>query len=229
MKESLTQLSTEALTTEREWTVAEIPVLTAAVSLPEPVPAADRISRRIRRYYQLQCRSFLRYCEAYLLPLAAEEYRAALAASQPLPRLHAELSYQVTYNEGGLWSLYTQSREQGPGGQTALLRRGDTWDLASGYPVALPALFPRRSGWKRRLLEAVEAEAARRAAAGVSQYHEGLRRRLRQYFNPQNFYLTGEGLAVFYPMYAIAPAMEGIPVFTIPYGRGGPALPAPET
>ena len=229
MKESLTQLSTEALTTEREWTVEEIPVLTAAVSLPEPVPAADRISRRIRRYYQLQCRSFLRYCEAYLLPLAAEEYRAALAASQPLPRLHAELSYQVTYNEGGLWSLYTQSREQGPGGQTALLRRGDTWDLASGYPVALPALFPRRSGWKRRLLEAVEAEAARRAAAGVSQYHEGLRRRLRQYFNPQNFFLTGEGLAVFYPMYAIAPAMEGIPVFTIPYGRGGPALPAPET
>ena len=197
MKESLTQLSTEALTTEREWTVEEIPVLTAAVSLPEPVPAADRISRRIRRYYQLQCRSFLRYCEAYLLPLAAEEYRAALAASQPLPRLHAELSYQVTYNEGGLWSLYTQSREQGPGGQTALLRRGDTWDLASGYPVALPALFPRRSGWKRRLLEAVEAEAARRAAAGVSQYHEGLRRRLRQYYTPHNFSLPGEGRGCF--------------------------------
>ena len=226
MKESLTQLSTEAMTTEREWTVEEIPVLTAAVSLPEPVPAADRISRRIRRYYQLQCRSFLRYCEAYLLPLAAAEYRAALAASQPLPRLHAELTYQVTYNEGGLWSLYTQSREQGPGGQTALLRRGDTWDLASGYPVALSALFPRRSGWRRRLLEAVEAEAAQRTAAGVSQYHEGVRRRLRQYFNPQNFYLTGEGLAVFYPMYAIAPAMEGIPVFTLPYGQGGPALPA---
>lgn len=229
MKEPLTQLHTEAMTTEREWTVEEIPVLTAAVSLPEPVPAADRTSRRIRRYYQLQCRSFLRYCETYLLPLAAEEYQAALAASQPLPRLRAELTYQVTYNEGGLWSLYTQSREQGPGGQVSLLRRGDTWDLASGYPVALSALFPRRSGWRRRLLEAVEAEAAQRTAAGVSQYHEGVRRRLRQYFNPQNFYLTGEGLAVFYPMYAIAPAMEGIPVFTIPYGRGGPALPAPET
>ena len=229
MKESLTQLSTEALTTEREWTVEEIPVLTAAVSLPEPVPAADRISRRIRRYYQLQCRSFLRYCEAYLLPLAAEEYRAALAASQPLPRLHAELSYQVTYNEGGLWSLYTQSREQGPGGQTALLRRGDTWDLASGYPVALSAFFPRRSGWKRRLLDAAEAEIQQQEQAGAARYHEGIRRLLRRHFNPQNYYLTPEGLAIFYPMYAIAPAMEGIPVFTIPYGRGGPALPAPET
>ena len=229
MKESLTQLHTEPASAEREWTVEEIPVLSASVSLPEPVPAADRLSRRIRRYYQLQCRSFLRYCEAYLLPAAAEACRTALEASQPIPKFRAELTYRVTYNEGGLWSLYTQSREQGPGGQTALLRRGDTWDLASGYPVALSALFPRRSGWRRRLLEAVEAEAAQRTAAGVSQYHEGVRRRLRQYFNPQNFYLTGEGLAVFYPMYAIAPAMEGIPVFTIPYGRGGPALPAPET
>ena len=228
MKESLTQLSTEALTTEREWTVEEIPVLTAAVSLPEPVPAADRISRRIRRYYQLQCRSFLRYCEAYLLPLAAEEYRAALAASQPLPRLHAELSYQVTYNEGGLWSLYTQSREQGPGGQTALLRRGDTWDLASGYPVALSAFFPRRSGWKRRLLDAAEAEIQQQEQAGAARYHEGIRRLLRRHFNPQNYYLTPEGLAIFYPMYAIAPAAEDIPVFTVPYGRSGPALPSRE-
>ena len=204
MKEPLTQLHTEAMTTEREWTVEEIPVLTAAVSLPEPVPAADRTSRRIRRYYQLQCRSFLRYCETYLLPLAAEEYQAALAASQPLPRLRAELTYQVTYNEGGLWSLYTQSREQGPGGQVSLLRRGDTWDLASGYPAALSSLFPRRSGWKRE-------------AAGVSRYHEGVRRLLRRHFNPQSFYLTAEGVVVFYPMYAIAPAMEGIPTFLVPW------------
>ena len=219
MKEPLTQLHTEAMTAERTWTVEEIPVLTAAVSLPEPVPAADPISRRIRRYYQLQCRSFLRYCETYLLPLAAEEYRAALAASQPLPRLHAELTYQITYNEGGLWSLFTQSREQGPGGQAALLRRGDTWDLASGYPVALSSLFPRRSGWKRRLLAAAEAQALQREEASVSQYHEGVRRLLRRHFNSQNFYLTAEGLVLFYPMYAIAPAMEGIPTFLVPWGK----------
>ena len=72
MNEPLTQLHAEAMTAEREWTVEEIPVLSASISLPEPVPAADKVSRRIRRYYQLQCRSFLRYCETYLLPAAAE-------------------------------------------------------------------------------------------------------------------------------------------------------------
>ena len=138
MNEPLTCLHTEAMTAEREWTVDDVPALSAAVSLPEPVPAADRVSRRIRRYYQLQCRSFLHYCEAYLLPAAAEACRTALEASQPIPKFRAELTYRVTYNEGGLWSLYTQSREPDEGGRILVTRRGDTWDLSAGYPAALP-------------------------------------------------------------------------------------------
>ena len=46
MNEPLTCLHTEAMTAEREWTVDDVPALSAAVSLPEPVPAADRVSRR---------------------------------------------------------------------------------------------------------------------------------------------------------------------------------------
>ena len=104
MNEPLTQLHAEAMTAEREWTVEEIPVLSASISLPEPVPAADKVSRRIRRYYQLQCRSFLRYCETYLLPAAAEEYRAALAASQMCirDRLHPQPVFHRRQRKAGL-------------------------------------------------------------------------------------------------------------------------------
>ena len=225
MKNVLTALRTEPFTTEREWTVEGIPVLSASVSVPQPVPAADRISRRILKYYQLQCRSYLRYCEKWLLPQAETEYRAALAASAPLPCFRAELGYRVTYNEGGMWSLYTQSREVTLPGQTLLTRRGDTWDLAEGYPVPLSAFFQSRSPWKRQLLSLAAAEIERQEKAGVSRYHEGWRKALRRRFNAQNFYLTGEGLIFFYPMYAIAPAAEGIPAFTVPFGEQGP-LPA---
>ena len=62
------ELRTEAFTAERAWEVEGIPVLTAEVALPEPVPLADRVSRRIHRYYQTQCRAFLRYCESLLYP-----------------------------------------------------------------------------------------------------------------------------------------------------------------
>ena len=221
----LTQLSTEPLTAERTWTVEEIPVLTASISLPAPVEGTERATRRIRRYYQLQSRSFLRYCQHWLLPAAEAEYRAALAASAPLPSFRAELTYQVTYNENGLWSLYTQSRERSADGRTLLTRRGDTWDLTAGYPVPLAAFFPRRSGWKRKLLAAAEAEIRRREAAGAARWNENWRRQLRRCFNPENFYLTGDGLALFYPMYALAPASAGIPVFTVPYSREGPGAP----
>ena len=142
MKKSLTELHTETFTAEREWTVDGIPVLSACVCVPQPVPAMDRVSRRIWRYYQLQCRSFLRYCEGWLLPQAAEEYRAALEASTPLPQFQATLNYRVTYNEGGLWSLYTQSREVTLPGRTLMQRWGDTWDRLSGVHggVLPPAL-----------------------------------------------------------------------------------------
>jgi len=220
MKHPLIQLHTEPFAAEREWTVDGIPVLSAAISLPQPVPAADKVSRRIRRYYQLQARSYLRYCERWLFPQAAEAYQTALSISAPLPRLRAELTYRVTYNSGGLWSLYTQSRESGLPEPALVTRRGDTWDLASGYPVPLSSFFPPRSSWKKQLLEKAAAEITRQEKAGVSKYHDSWRRDLRRQFNSRHFYLTEDGVAWFYPMYAIAPSAEGIPTFLLPFGSG---------
>ena len=211
----------QSFAAEREWTVEEIPVLTASVSLPlAPEGAGARAARRIERYYRLQCRAYLRYCERWLFPLAASLYREALASSAPLPCLRAELTYRVTYDEGGLWSLYTQSRETCPGRPALLTRRGDTWDLASGWPAPLSAFFPPRTPWRRRLLALAAEEIRRREAAGVSQYREGWRRALRRRFNSRDFYLTAEGLTFFYPMYALGPASEGICTFVLPYGEG---------
>ena len=217
MRKPLSDLRTESFTAEREWTVEGVPVLTASVSLPTPVVAEDAVSRRIRRYYQLQCRSFLRYCEVFLLPQAAAEYRAALETSAPLPLFRAELTYCITYNEGGLWSLYTQSREVTLPGQTLLSRHGDTWDLSTGYPVPLSAFFPSRARWRRELLRLAAEEIQRQEQAGTARYHENWRRMLRRSFNSRNYFLTAEGLSFFFPMYALAPAAEGIPTFLVPY------------
>ena len=196
-------LNTEIFSAEREWTVEGLPVLTAQVSLPEPVGSENRTTRRIRRYYRAQCRAFLRYCDRWLFPMAARACREALADSRPLPQLQAELSFRVTYNEGGFWSLYTQIREPAADGHILLRRWGDTWDL----------------------LTLAAQEIQRQETAGYARYLDGWRRRLRQQFNPMRFYLTPEGIAFFYPMYAIAPAAEGIPVFTVPYEAVGPYVP----
>ncbi len=211
-----TGLHTEPFAAEREWQIEGIPVLTASVLVPDPGPEKNA-PRRIRRYYQLQCRSFLRYCERWLLPQAEAEYRQALESSAPLPSFRAELDYHVTYNEGGLWSLYTQSREFTGPGLPLITQRGDTWDLAAGYPVPLSGFFSKGTAWRKKLLTLASEEIQRRERAGAGRFHENWRRELRRRFNSQNYYLTSEGLAFFFPMYALGPASEGIPTFFVPY------------
>ena len=88
--EGLVSLRTEPFAAERAWEAEGVPVLWASAEVPEPVPAEDRASRRIRRFYRLQCRAFLRYCERCLLPQAAAQLRLGVGVprrpgGQPAP------------------------------------------------------------------------------------------------------------------------------------------------
>ena len=204
----------QPFTIEREWTADGIPVLSAAVSVPQPASVSDRLSRRIFRYYQQQCRAYLRYCEQDLLPQATQSHRAALAVSAPLPLFRAELTFRITFQDSHFLSLYTES-EESDGWRTHRLRRGDTWDLATGYPVPLSAFFPPRSPWKRQISEQVAEEIETQEAAGLSQYFVHSRKELQRRFNPRNYYLTPEGLTVFFPLCTVAPPEAGIPAFRI--------------
>ena len=228
MKHAMTSLKTELFAAEREWAADGIPVLIAHISLPEPSGTENRFTRRVRRYYRAQCRAYLRYCGRQLYPQALTAYRAALTASTPFSCFQAELTHHVTYNENGFWSLYTQTREPDPGGQTLLRRWGDTWDLRTGYPTAFSAFFPPHSSWKRQLTELAAAEIRRQEAAGQAQYLPGWQRKLRRYFDPRNFYLTGSGPVFFYPMFSIAPAAEGIPAFAIPWNTAALSVIRPD-
>ena len=220
MKGSLQRLETKPFPLEREWTVEGVPVLRLTGTLPQPVGKPGRVPRRIQRFYQHQARCYLRYCQRFLLPLAEEAHRAALAASAPLPLCTAQLRYEVTCNEGGVWSLYTESREI-LGGDVTVLRRGDTWDLRAGYPLPLSACFPRR--WPvRKTLLTLAAEAIR---SRNGPWREDWQLRLRRSFNRENFFLSPEGLHVFWQMYVLGGAELGVPSFLLPYGEEGCRFP----
>lgn len=216
----------QSLSAEREWTVDGVPVLTASVSLPKPTNYENRAIRRISRFYRLQRHAYLRYCEVMLFPKAADAYRQAVANSGPLPSCSAALTYHVTYTGPNFWSLHTDSREQ-IGTQVEFLRRGDTWNLWNGYPVPLTDFFPRRYPIRKKLLKTAAEEIERQERAGVSRYHEYWRQELRRTFSRENFYLTAEDLCFFWQMHAVAPAVEGIPTFHIPFSKDGCRLPNP--
>ena len=210
------EFSVQPMEAERVWDADGVPILRARASLPQP-SAENRRWRKIRAFYRLQSRAFFRYCQGELRPWAARECRAARENSLPMPDFRAELAFQETYLSGRQWSLYTELWEDAAPGLPMRRRWGDVWDLATGYPVALSAFFPSGARWKRKLLAIAAEEMERREKRGLSAYYPDWRRRLRRFFNPRNYYITPDGLTLFFPMCALAPPMEGIPSFVCPW------------
>jgi len=50
-----------------------------------------------------------------------------------------------------------------------------------------------------------------------SVYFDDWEKKAETEFDPGRFYLTQEGVTVFYPLYTLAPYVEGMPAFTIPW------------
>lgn len=48
-------------------------------------------------------------------------------------------------------------------------------------------------------------------------YFDDYRKLIAQYFNEEQYYLTPQGVAIYYQQYEIAPYSTGIVVFTVPY------------
>ena len=77
MERELLRLSETPLHLEKTWESGGVPVLTAEVTLP-CCGGKSRRARRFDRYYRQYARAYLKYCEAELLPRAAETWAAGV-------------------------------------------------------------------------------------------------------------------------------------------------------
>lgn len=200
----------------------EIPVLTGFISLPR---REGRQGGRFNRYYDACADAFERCCRRELLPRAEAAYCRALEDAAPLPQWQARLSAAVTLERGGVVSLRCDTAARGLPRPTAHCR-GETWDLRRELLLSLPDCFAPRVPWKQMLLHTAEEQIAAWEAQGVARYHKGWQTLLRRAFHPHRFYLTEEGLCFFFPADTIAPTVEGIPTFCLPYNEEtGPFVP----
>lgn len=180
--------------------------------LEESSPGA----RRINRYYDALADRWLKRWEGPL----QERARAALAGGAEsagaagLP-WSASLDFTLTLFQDGVLSLYLDAVEDVGQRRPRRVRQGDAWLLPSGVPLTLRELLPRRRWWRLPVLEEVRRQAGRQVQAGEAVFYDDWVKLVSKRFSPKRFYLTGAGPAVFYPVEAIAPAMEGFPVFSL--------------
>ena len=200
----------------------DFPLLTASANLPQ---LDGRGSHRFQRYYAACATAFERWCRYQILPQAQLLYRHAQETATPIPQWHATLQTVVTCHTDRMLSLYTETVLSGAP-QRTVLRRADTWDLRHGLPMTITEFFPPHTSWRAFLLREAAQQIRQQETQGIAAYDPQWSKKLRRHFHPQRFYLTPDGLCFFFPMGSIAPLVEGIPTFFLPYHEeNGPFLP----
>jgi hypothetical protein len=197
--------------------VLELSISYPWVHLPRNRAAQGRINSCIRA----QVEGFYRYAstELYMQAVCAKE--SAEQNGYPFHAFEAVLNYSIAFNQDCHLSLYRDQYTYTGGAHGATVRASDTWSLITGALLPLGSFFRRYRFHKELLIELIlkQAEEDMRENPGI--YFNNYPALIRQHFDEQQYYLTPEGLAVYYQQYDIAPYASGIVVFVIPYASLG--------
>lgn len=182
-----------------------------------PVSAA----RAFDSYNRMRAQRLMRRARTELYRAAVEQYKYAQENNFPFNAYELMQVYTETYNRDPLVSLYSDVYEYTGGAHGMTTRHGQTWDLEKGCMLRMADLFRPGYNFRRVMLTEIIRQADINQKPDAPIYFDGYRQLLVRYFNPANFYLTPRGVAVFYPLYSVAPYSSGIQVFVVPYALFG--------
>ncbi|MBR0596668.1 DUF3298 and DUF4163 domain-containing protein [Sinanaerobacter chloroacetimidivorans] len=210
--------SISIITIESEMYHNSVPVLHYTIQYPQFMnryhqKALNRINtyyKKMALEYQLQFETVM-YCEA------VNQYEYSIANDFPFHMYEALLNFQVTYNKDCVISLFFDIYRFTGGAHGNTIRFADTWNIENGYRIPLSQLFIPSLDYKEWLITMITKQIAYQMSQGENWYFEEYESLVRQYFNCNNFYLSPEGVMIFFQQYEIAPYASGIPVFTIPF------------
>jgi hypothetical protein len=189
-------------------------------------PAIDgdvprRCVRRFNEYYEREALKQRKYARDSMYGDAVADYKFSHSKGYPFNTYQLMQVFEVTYNSIPVLSLYYDIYQYTGGAHGMTDRMGNTWDLEKCRMLEMKDLFQRGYDYTVPIFKYIEVEALRRQSSGEVQYFDGLAENIRKYFDEKNFYLSCQGLNVFYPLYSIAPYYVGIQVFTVPYSMFG--------
>lgn len=193
------------------------PILTLSVVRPS-FPGSGKV-KKIDRYFNHMAEQWIQRWQTKVFQDAC---RSCSDTGEPtdFKPWDAAFRFTLTYWRDPILSLYIDICETGHGDRPFLLRLGETWDCSTGYPRSLRSFFPAKNRfWRKNLLKSLKEQAIQQINSGESLLDHQCPIIMERAFDPDNFYLTEEGISVFYPLYILGPYAEGIPVFTVPFSQ----------
>lgn len=176
----------------------------------------SKAANRMNVYYFSRAAAFERYCRKKLFSMAVEQYRFSQQEGYPVMQYEAICDYEITYNDDCTLSMYADQYIYSGGANGTTTRSAQTWSLKNGRQLPL-SRYVRDTKW---LIGRIVSQIYAQIESGQGNYFDDAEQNAEEEFDKDNFYLTPDGLTVFYQMYAIAPHSSGIVQFPIPYQKG---------
>lgn len=126
-------------------------------------------------------------------------------------------TYEITYNQNCVISLYYDKYEITGGAHGNTVRCSDTWSMKSGNMLNIANFFSRCTNYRNYILAEIRSQIEKQIECGDNYYFDDWENLICQYFDKNSFYLTPEGVNIYYQLYEIAPYVAGIISFTIPF------------
>ena len=196
----------------------EEPVVELEFSVPLPVEQG-RAEKRMGRYHARLAAVWYRRWTGDFYRAACGAWAWAREGVRPFWPWQARLSAELTYENDRICSLWMEGSERQGREEGRVVRTASTWTRRDGCPLTLGEICSGQRSWRRQALDQVEEGLRSMRREGVALWRDAERRAKAQ-FSPRRFYLTQDGLILYYPMGALGPVGSGILTFPLSTGMG---------
>lgn len=156
------------------------------------------------------------YCRTVLYPQAVEAARYISDNNPPFHSYEFNINYQITYNTDCITSLFFETYTYMGGAHGSTIRSSDTWNFASGKKLELRDFYPRHTGFVTEIQENIKQQISNRLEIQPASFFPDYAKLLQDSFDTRRYYLTPDGIILYYQQYDIAPYSSGIPEFLLP-------------
>lgn len=190
-----------------------------SIAYPQVVMKSNPpVSSKISDFYRQTALNYYNYAMDKLYHTALDDYHERKNNRIPFHTYTAMMTYEVPLNLNGLLSITYDIYEFTGGAHGNTVKHADTWNMLSGNRLDLSDYFISPS-YKSIIFHNITAQISDQIAQGNNYYFDNYQTNVFKYFNENNYYLTPDGFAFFYPLYTIAPYVAGIVTFIVPYEK----------
>jgi hypothetical protein len=179
----------------------------------------------INVYYEQMSNNYMVWAHQSLYKQAVEDKRLSDEELREFHSYGTNNNYTLAYNRDCIASLIFDDYVFTGGAHGTTYRQADNWNITNGTRFKLSDFFPDAIDYKKYLLNHVLITIKEQMANGEGAFFIGDMESLEKVFDEKYFYVTNEGLIIYFQQYEIGPYALGIPTFLIPYAEGIIELP----